>query len=85
VLGIDRSVVTGPASCGCPFLEPQHPRASLIKAGHAGIVVRGEEFISVHLTDEACPDGLDAAPPEEVEVPVLPGRARPRQSCIGAP
>jgi hypothetical protein len=52
-------------------------RASLIKAVYAEIVVRGEEFVSVRLTDEAYAHGLAAALPEEVEVPVLPGRGRP--------
>ena len=55
-------------------------RASLIKAVYAEIVVRGEEFVSVRLTDEAYAHGLAAALPEEVEVPVLPGRGRPQKN-----
>ena len=44
-------------------------RASLIKAVYAEIVVRGEEFLSVCLTDEAYAHGLAAALPEEVKSP----------------
>lgn len=51
-------------------------RASLIRSVYAEIVVRGEDFVSVRLTDEAYAHGLAAAMPEVVEVAVLPGRGR---------
>jgi hypothetical protein len=49
---------------------------------YAEIVVRGKEFVSVHLTNEAHAHGhgLAAAMLEGVEVPVLPGRGRPQNS-----
>ncbi len=55
-------------------------RASLLRTIYREIVVRGDEFISIFLTDEAYAHGLAAAMPQEVEVPVLPGRGRPRKS-----
>ena len=59
-------------------------RASLIRSVYAEIVVRGEDFVSVRLTDEAYAHGLAAAMPEVVEVAVLPGRGRPKKSMAMA-
>ncbi len=44
------------------------------------IVVRGEEFVSVRLTEEAYAHGLAAALAGEVEVPALPTKGRPQKS-----
>ena len=55
-------------------------RVSLLRTIYREIVVRGDEFISIFLTDEAYAHGLGAAMPQEVEVPVLPSRGRPRKS-----
>ena len=57
-------------------------RAALIQSVYAEIVVPGEEFVSVRLTPEAYAHGLALALPEEVEVPVLPSRGRPRKNVV---
>jgi hypothetical protein len=57
-------------------------RSTLIQSVYAEIIVRGEEFVSVRLTPEAYAHGLAVALPEEVEVPVLPSRGRPRKNIV---
>jgi hypothetical protein len=54
-------------------------RSTLIQSVYEEIFVRGAEFVSVRLTPEAYAHGLAVALPEEVEVPVLPSRGRPRK------
>jgi DNA invertase Pin-like site-specific DNA recombinase len=61
--------------------QPQ-TRTALIQSVYAEIVVRGEKFVSVRLTPEASAHGLAVALPEEVEVPVLPSRGRPRKNVV---
>lgn len=57
-----------------------------MQAVYEGVTVRGEEFVSVRLTAEAYAHGLTLALPEEVSVPAIPARGRPRkQYGIGAP
>ena len=52
----------------------------LVQAVYEGVTVRGEEFVSVRLTAEAYADGLALALPEEVSVPAIPARGRPRKN-----
>ncbi len=55
-------------------------RATLVQAVYEGVTVRGEEFVSVRLTAEAYAHGLALALPEEVFVPAIPARGRPRKN-----
>ena len=57
-------------------------RADLIQSVYAEILVQGEKFVSVRLAREAYAPGLAAALPEEVEVPALPTRGRPRKIMV---
>jgi DNA invertase Pin-like site-specific DNA recombinase len=55
-------------------------RATMIQSIYEEVVVRGEEFVRVRLTPEAYAHGLALALPQEVLVPPLPGRGRPRKN-----
>lgn len=55
-------------------------RATLVQAVYEGVTVRGEEFVSVRLTAEAYAHALALALPEEVSVPAIPSRGRPRKN-----
>ena len=55
-------------------------RATMIQTLYGDIVVRGEEFVSVRLPPEAYAHGIALALPQEVWVPWLPGRGRPRKN-----
>jgi hypothetical protein len=55
-------------------------RATMIQSLYGEIIVRGEEFVSVRLSPEAYAHGLAHALPQEVWVPPLPGRGRPRKN-----
>jgi DNA invertase Pin-like site-specific DNA recombinase len=52
-------------------------RSSMIQAVYQTVTVRGEEFVSVRLTDGAYAQGFAAALPQEVTVPAPRGRGRP--------
>jgi DNA invertase Pin-like site-specific DNA recombinase len=54
-------------------------RATMVQALYEEVVVRGAEFVSVRLTPEAYANGLAVALPQEVLVPALPTRGRPRK------
>ncbi len=51
-----------------------------MQAVYEGVTVRGEDFVSVRLTAEAYAHGLALALPEEVSVPAIPARGRPRKN-----
>ena len=55
-------------------------RATMIQSLYGEIIVRGEEFVTVRLSPEAYAHGLALALPQEVWVPPLPGRGRPRKN-----
>ena len=52
----------------------------MIQSLYGEIIVRGEEFVSIRLSPEAYAHGLALALPQEVWVPPLPGRGRPRKN-----
>ena len=61
-------------------------RAALVQSVYEEIVVRGEEFVKVRLTQDAYAHGFALALPAQVSVPLLPGRGRPREIYVnGAP
>jgi hypothetical protein len=55
-------------------------RAVLVQSVYEEIVVRGAEFVRVRLTRDAYAHGFALALPEQVSVPVLPSRGRPRKN-----
>ena len=57
-------------------------RAHLMQSVYAEVLVRGEEFLRISLTPDAYRYGLAAVLPQEVEVPVLPSRGRPRKTMV---
>ena len=65
------------AACWAKAKAPT--RATMIQSLYGEIIVRGEEFVSVRLSPEAYAHGLALALPQEVWVPPLPGRGRPRK------
>ena len=54
-------------------------RAALVQSVYEEIVVRGEEFVRVRLTQDAYAHGFALALAAQVSVPLLPGRGRPRK------
>ena len=54
-------------------------KATLVQSLYEEIVVRGAEFVSVRLTPEAYAHGRALALPQEVVVPAVPTRGRPRK------
>ena len=54
-------------------------RAALVQSVYEEIVVRGEQFVKVRLTQDAYAHGFALALPAQVSVPLLPGRGRPRK------
>ena len=52
-------------------------RANMIQAVYQTVTVRGDQVVSVRLTDEAYAHGFAAALPQEVSVPALRSRGRP--------
>ena len=54
-------------------------RATMMQSIYESVTVRGDQFVSVRLTDEAYAHGLAVALPQEVQVPPMPGRGRPRK------
>ena len=60
-------------------------RAAPVQSVHEEIVVRGEEFVKVRLTEDVYAHGFALALPAQVSVPRLPGRGRPRKYVNGAP
>jgi hypothetical protein len=54
-------------------------RAVLVQSVYEEIVVRGAEFVRVRLTQDAYAHGFALALPEQVSVPMLPSRGRPRK------
>ena len=60
-------------------------RAALVQSVYEEIVVRGEEFVKVRLTEDAYAHGFALALPAQVSVPLLPGRGRPQKCVNGAP
>ena len=53
-------------------------RAALVQSVYEEIVVRGEEFVKVRLTQDAYAHGFALALPAQVSDLLLPGRGRPR-------
>jgi hypothetical protein len=54
-------------------------KAMMVQSLSEEIVVRGAEFVSVRLTPEAYPRGLALALPQEVLVPAMRTKGRPRK------
>jgi hypothetical protein len=55
-------------------------RVALVQPVYEEIVVRGEEFVKVRLTQGAYAHGFALALAAQVSVPMLPGRGRPRRA-----
>ena len=54
-------------------------RATMMQSIYESVTVRGDQFVRVRLTEEAYANGLAVALPQEVQVPPMPGRGRPRK------
>ena len=54
-------------------------RATMLQAVYQSVTVRGDEFVSVRLTDDAYAHGFAVALPQEVRVAPPPGPGRPRR------
>jgi hypothetical protein len=54
-------------------------KAMMVQSLYEEIVVRGAEFVSVRLTPEAYVHGLALALPQEVLVPAMRTKGRPRK------
>jgi DNA invertase Pin-like site-specific DNA recombinase len=57
-------------------------RATMMQAVYESVTVRGEEFVSVRLTDEAYAHGLAFALPQEVRMAPPRARGRPRKHVV---
>lgn len=57
-------------------------RATMMQAVYESVTVRGEEFVSVRLTDEAYAHGFAVALPQEVRIAPPLARGRPRKHVV---
>ena len=54
----------------------------MMQAVYESVTVRGEEFVSVRLTDEAYAHGFAVALPQEVRIAPPRARGRPRKHVV---